>query len=206
MLFQIKKFNRFLDALTCALLRRRFQPSPLQHARAVLTIHDPAFAGIHELSEVPLAGLPTREAVPGGPFECDGKFSALRAGILLADSIHAVSPTYAQELAESEAEGGVWDALRERADSIHGVLGGVDLEAWDPQRDPSLASSFSAEDLEGREACRDDLLALSGLKAGRDTLLVGFAGRLLPEKGLDQIAAAMEHFRGQDIRIVGGFH
>jgi len=187
-------------ALTCALLRRRFQPTPLQHARSVLTIHDPAFAGIHPSSDVPVAGLPTREAVPGGPFDCDGKFSALKAGVHFADAIHAVSPRHALDLSMGEHPGGVWEALRSRADSITGVLGGVDLERWNPATDPGLASSFSLEEPSGRSSCREDLIALAGLQSG--PLLVGFAGHLLPEKGLDLLVQSIPPLVGEGIQFV----
>jgi starch synthase len=187
-------------ALTCALLRRRFQPTPLQHARTVLTIHDPAFAGIHPLTDVPIAGLPTREAAPGGAFDCAGEFSALKAGVHFADAIHAVSPSHALELAQGEQPGGVWEALRSRADVITGVLGGVDLESWDPRTDPALACSFSSDDLQGREGCREDLVALSGLQSG--PLLVGFSGHLLPEKGLDLLVQAIPVLVAEGIQFV----
>jgi starch synthase len=131
---------------------------------------------------------------------CDGAFSALKAGIHFADAIHAVSPSHAEELGHGNHAGAVWDALRSRSEAIRGVLGGVDLDAWDPATDPALASSFSSEDPAGRASCREDLVALSGLQSA--PLIVGFAGHLLPEKGLDLLLEAIPNLVAEGVQFV----
>ena len=176
-------------ALTLALLERCYHPTPLQHARGVLTLHDPAFAGTYPLSNASMSGLAASDLVPGGALDCDGEFSTLLAGVRHAHRIHAVSPTHAQELLHDSRPGVLWDAIRSRRDDLVGVLGGLDLAEWDPSRDVALSSSFSAQAPASRELCREDFINLASLDP--DLLTIGFAGPLLPEKGLDLLAAVI---------------
>jgi starch synthase len=197
-------------ALACALLRRRFQPTPLQHARSVLTVHDASFWGLHDLEEVPLSGLPPSEAQPGGPFAVAGMFSALRAGLVLADRVHLVAPRQATEVLDADGVAGPLTAdFQARAEQTLAVSGGVEA-AIDPSNDPRIASAFSWRQPSGRAECRDDLLGLSGLPGevgGTPVVIAGYAGPLLPEKGLDVLAAALPHLPPHVVvAVVGAGH
>ncbi len=185
-------------ALATALLRRRFQPTPLQHARSVLTVHDPYRLGLHLPEETPLAGLPWSEGQPDGPFAYQGGFSCLRAGLDLAHRVHCVAEAHAALLRDGGPEGHpfAFDADDTRLGT---VPGGIELERWDPATDPALASSFDARDLSGRDACRDELLALAGWDEAE--LIVGYAGPLVPERGLDQLADAIAARTDSRVRV-----
>lgn|GEM_PF-4190534 len=194
-------------ALACALLRRRFQPTPLQHARSVLTVHDASFWGLHDLDEVPLSGLPPGEAQPGGPFACAGMFSALRAGLALADGIHLVAPGQAEEVLRTHGVAGPMTAdFQRRQEDSFSLPGGIDPTV-DPSTDPLIASAFSAKEPGGRADCRDDLLGLTGLPDtvdGTPAVLAVYSGPLLPEKGLDLLLDALPHCPDHLVVAVAG--
>lgn len=187
-------------ALATALLRRRFQPTPLQHARSVLTVHDPFKLGLHPPEETLLAGLPWSEGQPDGPFAYQGGFSCLRAGMELAHRVHAVAPAHAELLSDRGPEGHPF-AFEPGDPRLGTVPGGVDPERWDPATDPALASSFDARDLSGRGGCRDELLSLAGWDDG-DALLVGYVGPLVPERGLELLAEAIEARPDDRVRVL----
>ncbi len=187
-------------ALAVALLRRRFQPTPLQHARSVLTVHDPSRLGLHPPEETVLAGLPEAEGRPGGAFAYEGALSMLRAGLLTAHAVHCVATAH-EELLTTEGPHGHPLAADARGQRLDTVAGGVDPQAWDPEHDPALAASFSAADPSGRASCREDLLGICGWDDD-GSLLLGYAGPVLPERGLVELAEALGARPELPIRLV----
>jgi len=194
-------------ALACALLGRRFQPTPLQHARSVLTLHDVGRLGLLQPDQFQYTGMPTEDAAPGGPFELDGQLSTLKAGLLGADWVHTLSPTYARELRNDPAIGGpLHDVFRSRGERVVGVVGGLDLSGWNPSTDPYLAASFDINDLSGRDICREDLESLAQLKTVEAPeprpVIVGVIGRLLRRRGMDLLADAIPRLIGDGFFFV----
>jgi hypothetical protein len=77
---------------------------------------------------------------------------ALRAALAAADRITAPSPQLARELvSDREGSGVLIDISGSRA-RVRGILSGLDVAAWSPERDPALAQPFSAADLTGKAA------------------------------------------------------
>lgn len=183
-------------ALLSALMGGRFQPTPLQHARTVLSVHDASYWGLHPIEDAPIAGLARADAEEGGPFHCAGSFSTLRAGLQQADRLHLVAPEQAREvLAYDGPAGPLAGDFEARAPQTVAIEPGFDPATEDPVTDGALAAGFSARDEAGRDACRQVLLAITGLPdriGGEPTVLVGYAGPLLPERTLGVLAAAAE--------------
>jgi starch synthase len=111
--------------------------------------------------------------------------SLLGIGIATADVLSTVSPTYAREIRTSEAGQGLDGVLRARGDRLHGVLNGIDVDAWDPASDPELRARFDVETLEKRKTNRAALQEEAGLEADERALLLGMVSRLDSQKGFD---------------------
>ena len=62
----------------------------------------------------------------------------LQEGILAADIVNTVSPTYARESLTPEYGSGMDEALRFRGDRYMGILNGIDTDLWNPATDPDL--------------------------------------------------------------------
>ena len=187
-------------ALAVALLQRRFQPTPLQHARSVLTVHDPTRLGLHPPEETILAGLPAAEGAPGGAFSYQGALSMLRAGLRTADVVHCVAAAH-QGLLNTDGKQGhplAQDAVAARLGS---VSGGVDSQSWDPASDPAIAASFTPDDPSGRDACREDLLGVCGWSED-GAVLLGYAGPVFPERGLVELAEAIHARPELGLRLI----
>jgi starch synthase len=187
-------------AMAVALLQRRFQPTPLQHARSVLTVHDPSRLGLHPPEETALAGLPEAEGRPGGSFAYQGALSMLRAGLRTADAVHCVAASH-RELLLTDGNQGHPLAEDARGRPIETVPGGVDPNVWDPADDPALAASYSDEDLEPRASCREDLLGLCSWPEDGSVIL-GYAGPVFPERGLVELAEALATLPDLKARLV----
>ena len=168
------------------------------HAPVVLTIHNLAFQGRFPAYLLGAIGLPAAAYALDG-VEYFGDIGYLKGGLLFADHITTVSPTYAVEI-RTQAGGMALDGLLSgRADALTGILNGIDTVVWDPARDTEIAAPFDAATLPARAANKRALQAAFGLDPDPDALLLGVVSRLTGQKGMDLILQALP-----DILAAGG--
>ncbi len=146
----------------------------------VLTIHNLAYQGDFPLKEVP-AGL---EHLVRGE-----RFNFLGAGILEADAVTTVSPSYAAEITTPAFGAGVDELLRARPSPPLGILNGIDVIEWDPGTDAELPMPYRAADLSGKAAARTALIAELGLSSPDDDPIVAVVSRFAAQKGIDLVTA-----------------
>jgi len=158
------------------------------HAASVMTVHNLAYQGLFEHAQLGALGLPS-ELHAAETLALWGRISFLKAGLLYADGLTTVSPTYAREIQTAELGFGLEGLLRERHDVLTGILNGVDTDSWDPARDPFIAQRYDAAHLARKgsnaRALRDEL----GLEPRADAPLIGMVARLVEQKGADLVAA-----------------
>lgn len=172
--------------------------------KSVFTIHNLGYQGLFPESTMELIGLDRRWFTMEG-IEFYGQVNFLKAGLVGADILTTVSPTYAQEIL-TPAEGfGLDGVLRKRSDVLYGIVNGLDYAEWTPYSDPHLPSRYSSTHLAGRAWCRRTLLKEFGLTEGLERPLLGFVGRLADQKGVDILAEAIPELiaLGTNIVIVG---
>jgi len=120
-----------------------------------------------------------------------GGIGYLKAGLVSADAITTVSPTYAEEI-RSPANGmGLDGLINGRADRLHGILNGVDTEIWDPAADTLIARRYSARGLGARAANRRALEKRFGLDRDDAPIFI-IVSRLTWQKGMDLVAESVE--------------
>ncbi|MFT4149596.1 MAG: glycogen synthase GlgA [Paracoccaceae bacterium] len=155
---------------------------------SVLTIHNIAFQGwapAHLLGDL---RLPAHEFYPGS-LEYFGNLSSLKAGLVTADRITTVSPTYAAELLRPEVGMGLEGVLAERAGALSGILNGIDTAVWSPAAEPvpySLKQPGAKAD--NRAAICDDF----GLDVPGPLAIV--VSRLTDQKGVDLLPPVIDDF------------
>jgi starch synthase len=163
---------------------------------SVFTIHNLAYQGNFTADWLPRLDLPWT-MLSTANMEFWGQISFLKGGIVFADQITTVSPTYAEEIQTPEAGFGFDGILRSRGAHLSGILNGIDTTDWDPEHDPNLPAPFSAADLSGKEAAKAEVLARYGLPADRATRarpIIGMISRMVDQKGFDlveQLAPAL---------------
>ena len=106
-------------------------------------------------------------------------------GLWASDAIVAVSPTYADEILHPEFGCGLMDFFRNRTDSLHGILNGLDTVSFDPQTDPTLAANLNPETLDLRSRNKAALQERVGLPVNPDVPLLGMVSRMDQAKGID---------------------
>lgn len=159
----------------------------------VFTIHNLAFQGTFPMDQYPVTGLPEKYRGIDG-LEYHGGFSFMKGGILFADAVTTVSPTYAAEVTTSEGGAGMDGLLLARMSDggLRGILNGIDCDLWGPEDDPSISPWFTSDSLRRRSGCRQALASECGLEIPAGALLAGVVSRLTWQKGLDLVLPALE--------------
>lgn len=167
---------------TYGLLVQQWQEGQSRPA-SIITIHNLPFLGpdVHkwlDLYDIPLA----QTDLPGW-----ARLKPLPLGIWSADSIVAVSPTYADEMLSAEYGAGLEDFLKSRRENLTGILNGLDVGSFNPATDEDIAMQFTVESLDERGVNKTALARLIGLSTDRDIPLFGVVSRLEPQKGIDLV-------------------
>ncbi len=154
----------------------------------VITVHNIAFQGWAPGGLLGALRLPS-DQFHSGALEYYGGLSSLKAGLITADRITTVSPTYAEELTRPEFGMGLQGVIAARADRVSGILNGVDTGVWSPEAEPL---PFSARKLAAKAANRAALCAQFGLDVPGPLAIV--VSRLTDQKGIDLIAETAPEF------------
>jgi starch synthase len=170
-------------------------PAYLHYAGAnepasVMTVHNLAFQGQFPPYLLGPLGLPANAFTIDG-VEYYGAIGYLKAGLLFADRITTVSPTYAAEICTPAHGMGMDGLLRSRADVLSGILNGIDTDVWNPAHDRHLAANFDADRLAQRAANKAALQQRFGLRRDPAKLLFGVISRLSAQKGIDLLLGAL---------------
>jgi len=155
------------------------------NSRSVLTIHNIGYQGVFGSGIVRDLDLAGNEGLLHQDDLSQGRVNFLKTGLLYANLLTTVSPTYALEIQGDEYGMGLQTILRQRQDSLYGILNGVDAEDWNPETDSLIPARFSTSNLEGKIQCKETLMDETGLKGDRDQPLIGLVSRLVSQKGID---------------------
>ncbi|HEX9661058.1 MAG TPA: glycogen/starch synthase, partial [Candidatus Binatia bacterium] len=169
-------------------------------AKTVLTVHNLGFQGIFPSSQWPLLNLDRSLFTPQF-LEFHGNINFLKGGLVYADKITTVSPSYAQEIMENEQGFGLEGVLRGRRRDIVGILNGVDYSQWNPETDPHIAKRYGAANLRLKRDCKKALQRTFGLPEQSDLPLIGMVSRLTSQKGLDLIEKILDPLMQSDLQM-----
>jgi starch synthase len=172
-------------------------------AKSVFTIHNIGYQGVFSAGQAgdlgPGVGI---EMLHQGDLAA-GRVNPMRHGVIYADAVTTVSPTYADEIRTPEGGHGLDGDLRARGTAVSGILNGVDYEEWNPATDRYIPHRYDAHDLSGKALNREALLDLLRMKATPATPLVGMVTRLTRQKGIDVLYDALPEVLERDgIRLV----
>jgi starch synthase len=145
--------------------------------------------------------------------------SFIKGGIAFADRVTTVSPTYAREIQTPEHGYGLDGLLRHRAaqrganvaggrtpgataERLSGILNGIDARTWNPARDPHLTSPYSSRRLAHKAPNKAAIQKEFNLPVDANAMMLGLVSRLVHQKGIDLILAALPELLELPIQIV----
>jgi len=168
----------------------------------LFTIHNMAYQGRFSYADFVALGLPGH-LWHWQAMEFYDQLNFLKGGLVFADWISTVSPSYAQEIQSADFAYGLEGVLQQRSDRLRGILNGVDYQIWDPALDPLIPHPYSADHPEGKAQNKAALQAHFGLPQRAGTPLLGLVGRLVEQKGIDLVLAALpELLTHEDLQLI----
>jgi len=195
--FDIIHCHDWQTGLVPAYQKLLYQSWPmLNQARTVMTIHNMAYQGLFWHWDMLLTGLDWKY-FNWQQMEFWGQLNLLKTGIVFADAITTVSPTYAREIQQAPGGCGLEGVLASRSDVLTGIVNGIDTVAWDPRTDRHIPRCYSEQDFaDGKYAARVALAARLGHAAPDPRPLVAFVGRLVDQKGVDLVVELLGRMGG----------
>ncbi|MBP3735471.1 MAG: glycogen synthase GlgA [Lachnospiraceae bacterium] len=227
-LFEIRRFAFFSKAVLSALplldfrpdvlhchdwqtglipvyLKERFAGNPFyRKTKSVMTIHNLKFQGRWGVQDVEeITGLSEDYFTPD-KLEFNRDANLLKGGIVYADAVTTVSPTYAEEIKTSFYGEGLDGLMNARAGDLRGILNGIDYEEFNPETDGMIPFPFKVSNFR-RVKAKNKLALQKELALAEDEkcFMIGIVSRLTSQKGFDLIAYVLEEMLAQDaIQVV----
>jgi len=192
--------NDWQTALIPALLRECYAGDNFfAHTRTVLTIHNMAYQGVFAKGAIEKTGLP-RDSWSN--VEHGGKANYMKAGIIYADAVSTVSPSYAKEILTASGGAGLESVVRKNRERLVGILNGVDTEVWNPATDKLIETKYTADSLEGKYENKTEVARDFGLEAELDVPLVAMIGRMVEQKGYDLLIDAVDDIVKLGVQLI----
>jgi starch synthase len=172
--------------------------APFDGLASMLTIHNLAYQGTFWHWDMALTGIDWKY-FNWRQMEFYGKLNFLKTGIVFADALTTVSPTYADEILSAPLGCGLEGVLQHRRDDLAGIINGVDYDQWNPEVDQRLGDHrYNADDFaEGKAACKAELQQLMDLPPRPEIPLIAAVGRLADQKGFDLLLRVMRQWAGE---------
>jgi starch synthase len=196
----ILHLNDWQTALLAAYLPQQYSVRLPRPPRTVLTIHNLGYQGVFPVDDFPATGLDWRH-YNADEFEFYGRVDLLKGGLVHADALTTVSPTYAEEIQTAEYGHGLDGVLRGQRAKLTGILNGIDPAEWNPESDPHLYAHYGAADLAGKARCKADLQRRLGLPLRPRSLLLGCISRFDRQKGIQLLLDAFPDLSALDLQL-----
>lgn len=173
-----------------------------QGIHTVLTIHNLEFQG--QFSDSMLGDLfgVGYQRYEDGTLRWNDCLNWMKAGILYADRVTTVSPSYAEEIKTAQFGCGLDQIIRMESGKVVGIVNGIDTDLYNPETDKLIPHHFSVKDLSGKVQNKADLQERLGLPVRADVPVIGIVSRLTRQKGFDVVVEQLHNLLQEDVQIV----
>lgn len=178
-------------------------PKNFQKIKYVITIHNLAYQGIFPTNVLWDCLGVNMDYYHSGELQFDGCVNFMKAGIVFADKITTVSPTYASEILTTSYGEKIDSVLRLRSSDIWGIINGIDPDQWNPKSDSLLVENYDSKNVVyGKNTNKKALQEKLGLRVADDVMVIGMVSRLTWQKGVYLMLDKMAKMMANDIQIV----
>ncbi len=182
----------------------RTQYNHLEHysrIKTLMTIHNLQYQGIFGIKDVQdVLSLPD-SLFTDDKLEHFGAANYLKAGLVYADEITTVSPSYAEEIQTGFYGERLDGLLRAKNNHLTGILNGINTAEFDPARDELIEARYSAGDMAPKAQNKRALQEQLGLEVRPDVALIGIVSRLSSQKGLDLVDHVIADIMREDVQL-----
>lgn len=170
--------------------------------KTLFTVHNLAYQGIFAPTAFKKTGLPEQLNSSKGIVHND-RVNFMKSGLMFADVINTVSSTYAQEIrTDKELGAGLKEILSKRKNDLYGIINGIDVKVWNPEKDKHLPKKYTSKNLEGKKVNKKALVERFKLEYKEDVPVLGVIARLYDSKGFDLIQKMFEDLMKLDIQLI----
>lgn len=172
--------------------------------KTVFSIHNLKFQGRWRIREViDITGLP-EQIFNDRQLESYGEANYLKGGVVYADAITTVSPSYANEITTQEGGEGLHGLMNARRNELYGILNGIDYDEYNPETDPYIEANFTTKTV--MSVKRKNKAALQrelGLPEREDAFVIGIVSRMTEQKGFELISYVLDELVAKiDVQMV----
>ena len=168
--------------------------------KAVYTIHNIDYQGIYNFDI--LGDIFCLDSWDRYVVEYDGCINLTKGAIVCCDKLTTVSPGYAKEIQTEFYSSGLYHIIRMYKDKICGIINGIDIDLYNPEKDPLITENFTADSI-GKKAVNKAALQKSfKLPVRADVPLIGMVSRLASHKGFDLVRRVADDILAADVQLV----
>lgn len=195
--------NDYHTAMIPFLLKEKYGWINAYHdIKTVLSIHNLQFQGRYSPEILAdLFGM-GGEKYSDGTIRFADDVNFMKAGLIYADQIVTVSPSYAEEIKTPEFGEGLNAILNQEDWHLRGILNGIDYDIYDPKTDPHIEANFSVDTLDKKIENKLALQRQLGLPETKDTMMIGVVSRLTRQKGFQLLLSEMWNLLQFDVQVV----
>ena len=200
---EILHCNDWQTGMIPALLKIQYQHLPFYAPiKTVFTIHNLQYQGVFPIPQVQDVLNLGDSLFTNDKLECYGCANYLKAGLVYADELTTVSPSYAEEIQTAYYGEHMDGLLRARKHHLTGILNGIDVGEYNPADDHFIPAHYTADNMAGKAECKRLLQEEMGLEIVPNKPLIGMIGRLSNQKGLDLVDHIISDLMAEDVQLV----
>ncbi len=163
-----------------------------KNIKSLYTIHNLNYQGKSDIGVLSTGNLSKTSLRSLSQDARDGDINFIVQGIINADAVNTVSPTYAHEITTPEFGMGLDKVIKKNKNKIQGILNGIDTDYFNPATDNNIVANYTSRNIIKKKENKLALQKELGLTRDKDVPLVGFISRLIKQKGLELL--------GEDIK------
>ncbi|MDR0926292.1 MAG: glycogen synthase [Ignavibacteria bacterium] len=175
-------------------------PHKFRKTKSVLTIHNISSQGEYPLTDFKTLCLPEDAK---DSFTHKKKLNILKGGILYANQVTTVSPSYLEQITkDKDLTNGLNTLLKLNENRIEGIANGIDTAQWNPAFDEFLPHKLSDDVIEFKTLNKKVLCKHCSLQFKEDLPVMGMVTRIDTQKGVDVLVDAMNDLMALDFQLI----